>query len=413
MAQREGSVYLYLFIVAVVLFFVMAIAFFFENAAKNELAGQFEAQRATTQNLTGSNKDLSDELAALRGLVSGTKYSEDENEGTTAFIASIRENELSKLQKTINDALGELEELPRSYDNLIAPYDDLQSLLQNLREARKEALQARDVASNELAEATKSSENTVTELRSKYNEALDRIRELDASNADIDSSYKAEKAGWVRRIDDLRSDLADQKITFERERDFERNKLSSVQRRLDGILSEVEKSRSFENVEPDGQLQEVLGVSNKGWINLGRRDHIHKGLPFRVFQYVKGGKKEYKGRVEVIKVADRVSEVRILEEGDSLNPITAGDFITSPFYDPDENPVFVFAGSQLSTSAVSRQTLEARMAYFGAVIQDKVDLDTDFVVALEGYEASTEFAAAKQLGVTIIRDRELLEFVGR
>jgi NAD-dependent DNA ligase len=48
---------------------------------------------------------------------------------------------------------------------------------------------------------------------------------------------------------------------------------------------------------------------------------------------------------------------------------------------------------------------------FGGTISDSVALDTDFVVALKGYEDSAVYDLARDLGVTILREKELLEFI--
>ena len=410
MAQREGSIYLYLFVVALVLFFVMAAAFFFENAAKQDLMTGLDSAESARATLEGRNKELAQSLSDLRVLVAGPSYSESQKwPGDDRIL----EGELKeKAQAAMNGALEDLGEAPRNYGTLISVYDDLRGLLSSLRQARDEAFESRSVASAELAQARSTGDETITQLRAQYSVAQDEIRRLQTRNEDTESSFKAEKASWVARIDGIGTELADQKITYERQLQFAQNRHNALQQKLDLIQQDIVPEKSFENVEPDGQLLTVFD-SEKGWINLGRGQHVYKGLPFRVFQYVKGGKKRYKGKIEVVKVSEATSEIRVVEEKDNLDPITEGDYITSPFYDPSENPVFVFAGTELSTQAMTRQSLEARMLRFGGVIQDKVDIATDFVVALTGYESSAEYAAAKELGVTIIRDRELLEFVGR
>ena len=410
MAQREGSIYLYLFVVALVLFFVMAAAFFFENAAKVDFANQKDLEEGAKDRFEADNRELFHKLSQLRVLVAGPSYSEDEKWPDDNALP--KEALKEKAEAAINSALEDLGDAPRTYDTLISVYDDLQGLLLSLRQARDEAFEARSVATTELASTRASGDETVGQLRQQYSVVQDEIRRLQTLNEDLESKFKAEKASWVARIDGIGTELADQKITYERQLQFGQNRLSAVQQKLDVIQEGIVLDKTFENVAPDGQLLTVFD-SEKGWINLGQIHHVYKGLPFRVFQFVKGGKKRYKGKLEVVKVSDVTSEVRILEEVDSLDPITEGDYITSPFYDPNENPVFVFAGDELSTQAMTRQSLEARMVRFGGVIQDKVDINTDFVVVLTGFESSSEYAAAKELGVTIIRDRELLEFVGR
>jgi NAD-dependent DNA ligase len=142
-------------------------------------------------------------------------------------------------------------------------------------------------------------------------------------------------------------------------------------------------------------------------------NHLSNGLMFRVFQTVKGGKKVYKGRAEVVKVDETNSEVRIVEEVDPLNPIVQGDMVSSPFYDPKANPVFVFAGSELDSKEVTREYVVQKMKNYGAQIRNKVDVNTDFLVALKNFENTPEYKSAREFGVTILREKDLLTFLGQ
>ena len=94
--------------------------------------------------------------------------------------------------------------------------------------------------------------------------------------------------------------------------------------------------RQFESLlrDPDGDTSakrdgSVLTVlaSGKGWINLGRVDRVRKGQVFSVFQSIKNGRWLLKGRLAVIAVKETMSEFRVLEEQDSLNPISSGDYV--------------------------------------------------------------------------------------
>jgi NAD-dependent DNA ligase len=53
------------------------------------------------------------------------------------------------------------------------------------------------------------------------------------------------------------------------------------------------------------------------------------------------------------------------------------------------------------------------MKSYGAQIRDKVDINTEFLVATKNFENTPEYKAARELGVTVIRERDLLEFIGQ
>ena len=105
--------------------------------------------------------------------------------------------------------------------------------------------------------------------------------------------------------------------------------------------------------------------------------------------------------------------MRIVEEPDNLNPIVKGDLVASPFYDPKAQPVFVFAGSELESKEVTRDYVVQKMKAYGAQIRDKVDINTDFLVAMKNFEGTPEYKTARELSVPVIRERDLLEFIGR
>ena len=177
-------------------------------------------------------------------------------------------------------------------------------------------------------------------------------------------------------------------------------------------MEEQRKTKSIEDIEPDGQILRVASASQVGWINIGRINHLRPGLEFRVFQTVKGGKRQYKGRIEVQQVDENISRVRVVSTDDELNPITEGDYVTSPFYDPKVVPIFVFAGKGLESRDVTEEILRAKIKGYGAEIRDDVDLKTSFLIALKDYEKTPLYKTARELGVAVVREREILEYMG-
>src|SRR5690606_8106139 len=120
-----------------------------------------------------------------------------------------------------------------------------------------------------------------------------------------------------------------------------------------------------------------------------------------------------KGTVEVARVDEDYSEVRITEEVDSLrNPIADGDQVASPLYDEAKRLVFVFAGTELHSKEMTLEFLKAKLRSYGITISERVDHETSFVVALKGYETSGEYAEARRLRVPVLREADLLEFIG-
>jgi vacuolar-type H+-ATPase subunit I/STV1 len=410
MAQREGSVYLYLFIVAMVLFAAMTAAFFISHSDKQDLLAKLDNEQNRVRLGERKNRELSSEITGLHELIGGPSYAS----GGAAWPGNdqFRNDLQEKAQAAINAALRDLQEPERNYEYLVACYGDLAGLFQKYVVARDEAHRKMNEMATELASAKTAMQETTTQLQTKQTEVQARVTQLEATNEDLDNQRSAEKAQWVRDMEELNNAKTEQKIIMDRALNEQKNQISSLQKRVEKLLEEQNKEKTFDDVEADGEIVSVTHRSGKGWINLGREKHVRNGHVFRVFQYIKGGKKLYKGRVEVIKVEDSTSEVRIVEETDELNPITGRDYISSPFYSPDYSPVFVFAGTSLESREVTPQYLRAKMASLGAVVKESVDLNTDYLVATKGYELSEEYQTARRLNITVIRERDLLEFIG-
>jgi hypothetical protein len=406
MAQREGSIYLYLFIAASVLFLGMTVLFFVTNAEKDDVIAQRDGQKSRLSQQENELKKLAEDVRAWKELVAGPNAAD-------AQPSFYLEEELrKKAAPAINEAMTDLGQAPRSYDTLVAPYADLQGLLLKYRQARDEAFQKRDAAGKAETDTKKQADDAIASLREEHKKALEQVADIQARFEDLDNKFKTEKAEWVKELERAKDDCSDKLIALGRQNNFKDNTIANLLSRIERLEEEVNKEKTIEDVEPDGKIVSVLSSSGKGWINLGRVNHLRKGIVFRVFQYIKGGKKGYKGTVEVQRVDENMSEVRVLQE-DDLNPIVGGDFISSPFYDPKAEPVFVFAGTELESKDVTKDYIVAKMKAYGAKVDDKVNLDTDFIVAVKNYESTPEYKAARELSVTIIRERDLLEYIGR
>jgi hypothetical protein len=409
MAHREGSVYLYLFIAASVLFVGMAVLFFLGNAEKQEITADLNRTKSSLTEREKNVKDLTDKIRELHVVIGGTGAGENPLAAQTYIDEELKK----KAETAINEATKDLGEAARTYGYLTQPYADLSSLLLKYRQARDEAFAKSASAKDGEEKARQASEETIAKLREENKTALDKITELEQKYEDLDNKAKTEKQDLVKQIDQIKDGATSKEVNLNRTINWNLNTIGNLNARIDRLQREVNKEKTIEDIEPDGRLVSLLSSAGRAWIDLGRVNHLRKGLVFRVFQYGKGGKKHYKGRVEVQSVDEKMSEVRIVDEVDELDPIVGGDYVSSPFYDPKAEPVFVLAGTEFESREVTREGVIAKMQSYGAKIQDKVDLSADFLVAIKNYENTPEYKSARDLGVTIIRERDLLEFIGR
>lgn len=409
MAQREGSTYLILFIATGLLFLGMTIAYLVDHADKENLRSEKEKILAKLNTSDNANKKLAAEITEYRVLIGGPSAG-DNWPGNNEYSI----NELKgKAEKAVNEVLADLKEAPRSYTYLVQLYGDLQGLFLKLRQARDEAFVARSTANDGELKTKQSSDQLVGDLKKNYDQSLKDVQDLQAKYEDLDNKSKAEKAALIAQAEKEKDECSDQIIKLNRTKNYHENSIRALESKIDKLLQESKKEKDYTEIDVDGHIVSVLGASGKAWIDIGRAQHLRNGLVFRVFQNIKGGKKLYKGKVEVQKVDETTSEVRIVEEVDGLNPLVIGDLVASPFYDPKAQPVFVFAGSELESKEVTRDYVVAKMKNYGAKIMDKVDINTDFLVAMKNFEGTPEYKTARELGVAVLRERDLLEFIGR
>jgi NAD-dependent DNA ligase len=170
-------------------------------------------------------------------------------------------------------------------------------------------------------------------------------------------------------------------------------------------------AKTLASLEPDGEI--ILAESELGaaWIDLGRVNNIRKGLRFKVFRYIKGGRPKEKGTIEVKNVNDNHSYCAIIETKDPRDPIVKGDYYISPLFDKNEKKIFVFAG-ELVNLRYSRQELKKKIEEAGAAVELTVSIHTDFLIAGKNAEADEAFTKALQFGVIIMREKDLFEYLG-
>src|SRR5690606_36561568 len=123
------------------------------------------------------------------------------------------------------------------------------------------------------------------------------------------------------------------------------------------------KRKSFAEVtEADGEVVYADPTLGYAWINLGSSHGVRPNLRFQAYQFIKGGRQRVKGVLEVRKVEGDMSQCAILENEEVQDPITGehlvvpnaddpvvkGDLIRNPFFDAQEQRVYVFLGKRLT-----------------------------------------------------------------
>lgn len=401
MARNQGGAQLSFLIVSLILNLGLAFVIFSMNGEYQSLLSAKNLTEGELDRKEGQVKDQQAEIIAMRGLIQGS----DDLAVPTEEV----QNLIEKAGSEIATAKGSSN--PRSYESLTDLYTDSVDTIRFLNNELNSQRSLAEAKDQEYIEVVSSKSNLGTQL----NEEIDSLRgQVNDFQVELESARSRGREESQRLLEENEQLVQDHSATvykLQRDLSISENLLQRANDRIEELKREIDREETFAMVKPDGEILNVSEELGKAWISLGVENKLRRGLVFDVFAYQKGGKRISKGRIEVLKVDSGFSEVAVLENLDRFNPISAGDQITSPFYDQDEVPHFVFAGEAATNGKYSVEEMVRKIELFGGVVSTSIALDTDFVVAVKGYEETEEYDLARDLGVTILREKELLDFI--
>lgn len=421
MASPKGGGVSFGLLIGLILSFFIIIGLIYttyaNNASYHEQVAKLREKDAEVEEL---NKKLLEDRRALNDintLVHGStnpvdieRVSRDYLKAASARLNEVLAQEAISSEHVAKDLAKDGKLVAKEYKNLLEIYNDLfVELGATIPELNRLRLDKAG-ATGEL----ESSRGTSRKEKAELETALDKERkekgELNAKLLDDAKSFDEEK----RRLLDQNKKVTDEMAAKEEAGLIATARLESEINLLKGRIIEIteKRRRSLADTDSDGEIvhsDQKLGLA---WINLGQKDKVRRGTWFDVFQYVKGGVKKSKGKVEVKSIDEDKSQVAILFQTDPSDPIVKGDFVSSPFYDSRAQQVFVFAGEP-TAQRYSVEELIRRIEENGGRVDKTVTIDTDFLVAMKDAEQTDDFQKGVQFGVVIMREGELLEYLGR
>ncbi|GIW73332.1 MAG: hypothetical protein KatS3mg102_2874 [Planctomycetota bacterium] len=405
-------------ILSVIIIVVLVFLAYSLGSQLEERERQIARLRAQVEETQNKEVQVRTELQSVYELVHGSLAPVDIEKVKRDYLAPAgkRLADTLNLERVLSEEFakdlhkaGKLE--PREYKSLLELYSDLFVQLEAAIPELNRLVLARNEAVAQLEQARQSARREREQLEQQL--AALRQEKARLENKAIQDAAAADQKEreLLARIDAVQKAME----RLREEKNTQEALLSSKISELQGRIAEIteKKRRSLADTEADGEVvyaDQGLGLA---WINIGREDRLRRGLTFEVFQYVKGGKKKRKGWVEVKRVDDETAQVAILSQLDPADPIIKGDYIASPLFDRKKDMVFVFVGDRPISDRYDRSQLVRRVEDFGGRVDKQVTIDTDFVVALQNAEQHEEFRKAVQFGVVIMREDELLEFIGR
>lgn len=395
-------------IMIIVLLCVLVIALIFllvlqNQAMEKAMKDQQDAETAL-QEQKAQNKDDLAEVMLLREKISGSSV--------TSLEKSILDAELKNAHSFLArnrsaPSAIENDNVPLNYNEIIANYQNvLTRINDNLKKAQQDVQRA-----NSLQQ--QSSDDHVREIKAKTDMAnLEKTeKEKWRRQAEALESSKAEiHDRFTRQVTEQEDQYTQLQIRYQRDIKLKDNQIVSLSNEIERMRLDIIPEKLKASAEPHGSILSVAN-QNTAFINMGRNLFVRPGLQFEVYE-TKGSKRHIKGRVEINRVSDTWSQVTILEEEKELNPIVAGDKIWCLFYDKiDKTPTFVIIGEKMQTPLMTRDFMIRKLKSSGAKVADDIGTDTDFVIALDGYLQDPKYDKARQHGVIILREQDVLDYI--
>ena len=262
---------------------------------------------------------------------------------------------------------------------------------------------------NRNLETVRTSIDNLDEQRTDLDGQADRaLNDLEQEERQFVARQRENEAALRR----TRQDIEAQSQAIEVQRRGHRAELAGIQsrieereRRVQELLNRID-TRADE-LQSDGIILQARVTDGFAFINRGLDHNLRQGTRFVIFNR-RGGQNYIKGELEVVRVYPGMSECRILDERDANDPIVPGDHIHNNIYFPDRQLVFVISGDfDLYTNAELRRFIEQT----GSRVDRSITSETSYLVA--GRNAAAALETARINGVTVMSERQLLEFVRR
>jgi DNA ligase (NAD+) len=242
---------------------------------------------------------------------------------------------------------------------------------------------------------------------------LEEMKEMPTARHELEKEeehqFAAERDSDDRRRQ-LREDVEKMSQTIEGRKKEGRHQNSDLDGRIAELESRVRQltqqqdlaNRDFRSA---GQIIASQAADGFVVINRGHHQNLRSGTKFVVFNK-RGGRTIQKGIIQVLQVDQEIATARVLSEYDANDPLIVGDHLHNPIYDPDKVLHFAIRGDFNSFSV---DELKRFISDAGDVIDPDLTIRTDYLVA--GGNAQSALEQATRLGVSILSEDQLLEFV--
>lgn len=409
-----------LFLVVVLVIALAFVALWFTQLQENEQlvadANKFRAQAEAAESLVQDQKDWFAQFASFIGAGVPTTLSLDPAEAESTPIPDITEAIVEGLRRELN-SVGDLAGTPGARPATLREAWDIFTnrigALKSEVDQLKADVTARDGTISGL-------NDTIAANQGAFDSA---IATANQEKADETNRLSRRVDQVTSENDDLQTKVSEAQDATEavrRESQATTTELLNKTRALESEVAGVKSERTLQRAQegPDGKIITVDNKRGIAFLDIGARDQLHAGLRFKVYGEEKAGT-ILKGYLRVTKVEATMAEARIEPLASAGVPMEKGDWVTNPVFRKDGSTVnFLFLG-QLP-GRFNRETAEQLLREMGGNVQDKVTVETDFLVLGQNESEddiplteSDDYQNARRWGITIITEKDLTPFLRR
>ena len=252
-------------------------------------------------------------------------------------------------------------------------------------------------------------QDELNKVRKNYEQVTAQLQATEKTLTEEKNTYfqqSQQVAANYKELEDQRNQAADERVeTVQGQLNQERNNVRSLnqellltQAKLDQTQGKYEiykkqitdikpdPNRAIEAYKPDGRIILVDDASGVVHINVGKNDHVYKGLTFSVFDKGASLQSEdaFKAEIEVFGVSDKWSQARIVKSN-PRNPVVTNDTIANLIWDAQTPGTFVLAGDfdlddDGFVDADATDRIEDLIRRWGGLISVDINIDTDYVI---------------------------------
>ena len=406
MAAKKGFNFLYPLVICIVIIIGLAAMSINMNSTIEDERAATRSEISKRQSQEKKNEELQKEVWQLREFITG---SDDQVVATETLRATLFDDFSNlKVQLQVEQGNEAAAQNRKEYTYLEEFYGDVKEDLrwqsQTIASLRTEVETLRKDLDNERVDKEKvraDKEAQIVELDTKLTEEQNARQDDNRKNTERIQVLIDEKGEIAEAQEEMRKDFQVQIA----ERD---SRIAELGDRIKNLVKKQELTLA--TAEPDGEVIFVENEQLTAYIDLGRVHGLAPGLPFDVFQIEKGGRRKHKGRVEVRDLKDDWATVTITQTADVRDPIVKGDRIISPLFSKGETQIYVLLGEMVNPR-YSRAEIVRKIEEAGGKVEPAVTVETDFIVAGKDHELLPEFDKALQLGIVVLREEQLLDFI--